>query len=504
MEHLSRRLIEDYQHDHISVGSKESFPVKVLQFGEGNFLRAYADYMIDELNSAGLFKGSIAVVQPIQSGLVDVLNQQDCLYTLLLRGLEDGHEVCVKKIITSISQAVNPYEDFESYMAQASNPALRFVVSNTTESGIVYNPTDQLEDKPQISFPAKVTAFLYRRFDFFHGDAGKGLVFIPCELIDNNGTTLKSIVLKLAEDWNLGEDFIAWVENANIFTNTLVDRIVTGYPRNEIDSLTEEFGYVDNLINTCEIFHFWVIEGPDHLKEELPFDKIGLNVVWTDDATPYKMRKVRILNGAHTCSVLAAYLSGKNTVGEILQDPIYKEYLRKTLFEEIIPTLDLPHDNLVSFANSVFDRFANPFIEHYLLNISLNSVSKYKTRVLPSILEYCKRKEALPEFLTFSLAALMRFYQGAETRENTLIGHRGTEEYKIMDDMNTLSYFKALWATYDGSKESISNITVEVCKNKKFWGVDLTELSGFSELVADDLYEIMTNGVDSVLSKIIK
>jgi tagaturonate reductase len=506
MNNLSRDLINsDFAfNDDLLIGSKSPLTQKVLQFGGGNFLRAFVDYMIDELNSNNLFNGSVTVVQSIQPEFVDLINEQDGVYTVLLRGIEDGKEKIIKKIITSVSGAVNPDLDFHIYMDLIKNPDLRFIVSNTTEAGITYRPNDKLSDAPPISFPAKVTALLYERYKIFNGHKDKGFIFIPCELIDNNGTTLKNIVMQYAKDWNLESEFISWVNDCNYFTNTLVDRIVTGYPKDEIDELTLQLGYTDKLINTAEIFHFWVIEGPSELAKELPFDKIGLNVIWTDDATPYKMRKVRILNGAHTMSVLAAYLSGKNTVGEILEDEYFIKYLQKGLFEEVIPTLNLEYEDLKSFADSVFDRFSNPYIKHYLLSISLNSVSKYKTRVLPSILEYYSRKNELPKILTFSFAALIAFYKGKEIINNSLVGLRDGEEYNITDDLDVLQFFQSEWDNCDNSLEDIDILVKNVCQKTDYWGIDLSTVGEFSNIISNHLHNIVSNGVYSELKEIIK
>lgn len=505
MQKLNRELLNSnfmFNSD-IKIGSKRPLTEKILQFGEGNFLRAFVDYMVDELNLNNLFNGSITVVQPIPDGMVDTVNNQDGLYTLLTRGIVNGNEVCEKRIITSVTKGINIYTEFEKYMQTIKNPDLRFIVSNTTEAGIVYRDGDKFDDTPPVSFPAKVAVMLFERYKIFNGDESKGFVFIPCELIDNNGSELKKIVLRYAEEWNLGIDFIEWVNSANYFTNTLVDRIVTGYPKDEISELTEQLGYVDNLLDTCEHFHFWVIEGPKKFAEELPFDKIGLNVVWTDDALPYKTRKVRILNGAHTMSVLAAYMAGKNTVGEIMADKNFYTYIQKGLFEEVIPTLDLNYDDLEAFANAVFDRFANPYIKHYLLSIALNSVSKYKVRVLPSILEYIKRKGALPKILTFSFAALINFYRGTEIQDGTLIGCRNGEEYKIKDDLNVLETFKSLWANCNMTNEAIDLLVREVCGNINFWETDLNNLSGFAESVSALLSDIIADGIVSTMKKII-
>jgi tagaturonate reductase len=505
MQKLNRDLLNSgfaFKSD-MKIGTKEPLTEKILQFGEGNFLRAFIDYMVDELNSKGLFNGSVTVLQPVPQGLVDVLNTQDGLYTLFARGLINGKEVCEKKIITSVTKGINIYTDFDAYSESIKNPSLRFIVSNTTEAGIVYRAGDKLDDKPPVSFPAKVTALLFQRFKLFSGDKSKGFVFIPCELIDNNGTELRNILLKYAEEWNLGADFVNWVKNANYFTNTLVDRIVTGYPKDEINDLTKELGYSDSLINTCEIFHFLVIEGPKEIAEELPFDKIGLDVVWTNDATPYKMRKVRILNGAHTMSVLAAYMAGKNTVGELMADKYFYAYLQKGLFEEIIPTLDLEYENLKTFADAVFDRFANPYIKHYLLSIALNSVSKYKARVLPSILEYVKRKGGVPTVLTFSFAALLNFYRGKEIKEGVLIGSRNGEEYKIADDAEVLETFKTLWTACDLSEGGISSLVKSICAKGEFWGTDLNAIPGFAEKVSAYLHDLLHHGVKNAMGKII-
>lgn len=511
MEQLNRKLLESnfkFNSD-LKIGNTANMPEKVLQFGEGNFLRAFVDYMFDELNSNNKFNGSITLVQPIEQGLIKMINEQDGLYTLFARGLEDGKEVCNKRIITSVSRGINPYEDFNSYIECAKNPELRIIVSNTTESGIVYNPDVKLSDKPQKSFPGKITAFLYERFKTFSGDKTKGFIFIPCELIDYNGTALKKIVLKHASEWNLENEFIEWIEEANTFTNTLVDRIVTGYPKDEIEKLTDELGYKDNLINTSEIFHFWVIEGPAKLAEELPFDKIGLNVLFTPDATPYKKRKVRILNGAHTMSVLAAYLCGKNTVGELMEDKMFHTYLEKGLFDEIIPTLtDLDYSDLKSFADAVFDRFANPYIKHFLLNIALNSTSKFKARVLPSIVEYYNIKKELPKILTFSFSALIAFYHVYEVKDTTFIGKRAEifnpSDYEIKDDLDVLEFFKNLWDNCDiSSKESILQLVKSVCSNEKICGKDLNTLHEFSETVSNHLYDILNNDMNSVINKLL-
>ncbi len=510
MEKLNRNLLTNgfkFNAD-LTIGQREVLPEKVIQFGEGNFLRAFVDYMFDALNAEGKFGGGITLIQPIPGGdmIRDFINEQDGLYTLIARGRENGEKVVSKRLITSVNRCINPYVDLDTYNKCAENPDLRFVVSNTTEAGIAYKPEPMADDKPQDAFPAKVCNFLYKRFKAFDGDASKGLVFIPCELIDDNGKTLKKYVLQYAADWSLGDDFTSWVENACIFTSTLVDRIVTGYPRDEVEELKEEFGYIDNVIDTSEIFHTWVIEGPAELSEELPFDKIGLNVIFTPDVKPYKKRKVRILNGAHTCSVLGAYLSGHTFVGEMMSDKVFYTYLEKALNEEVMPALtDLDYDDLKSFTDAVFDRFQNPYIKHKILDISLNSTAKFKARVLPTIKEYIALKGSLPKILTFSFAAYVGFYNGKEMRDGLLIGHRnGSEEYIINDDKSALEFFADINNKYDRTtKEGCEAVIKAVCANTDFWGEDLGKIDGFADVCADYLYRLTTGSPKAVVEDLI-
>lgn len=489
----------------LKVGQYKELPERVLQFGEGNFLRGFVDWMFNEMNKKGLFNGKVVLVQPIGQGMTDMLNAQDNLYTLLLRGIQSGKVVEDKEIITSVSRGLNPYSQYEEYMKCAENPDLRVIVSNTTEAGIAYSPDDRLEDKPQASYPGKLTAFLYKRFQYFKGDLSKGFIIIPCELIEKNGENLRKIVFQLAKEWNLGEDFINWLENGNHFLSSLVDRIVTGYPRDEVEKISNELGYKDNGLDTAEVFHFWAIQGDPKLAEELPFAKAGLNVVITPDYTNYRSRKVRILNGAHTMTVLGAYLAGKDTVKECMDDELIHKYMNQGIFEEIIPTLDLPKAELEEFAAAVSERFANPFIKHYLLSISLNSTSKFKARVLPSIQEFVKRTGKLPRALSFSLAALIAFYRGNEINGTALIGKRPLgNTYEIKDDMPVLEFFKAQWSEYDETAAGAEKLAKAVLANTEFWGEDLNNLPGFTKVVAEDLYSILTNGAAETIKTFIK
>lgn len=381
-------------------------PERVIQFGEGGFLRGFADWMLQKMSDNGIWSGSVAVVQPIDKGMCDLLSEQNCCYTHIIRGAE-GVEQTLCRVI---SRCVKPYDDFNEYLSLADVPTMRFIISNTTESGIVFNSDDTVEKAPFVSFPAKLTMLLKRRYD----NKLNGFILLPCELIDRNGDNLKKCVLQYAELWDMDNGFKAWIETENIFCNTLVDRINTGYPRDEKIDL----GYEDKMVNTSEYFHLWVIETDHDIENELPFSKAGLNVIVTKDKLEmYRTRKVRILNGAHTSLVPYALLSGFDTVKSCMDDEKMRAYVRKCVFEEIIPTLDLPKNELTDYAENVLTRFSNPYIKHYLSSIALNSVSKFKVRVLPSILEYKKRFGRLPETLTFSFAKLIEFYRTDKTND---------------------------------------------------------------------------------------
>ena len=500
--------------DDLKIGNTKPLTEKVVQFGEGNFLRAFVDMMFDKLNESGKFDGGITLFTPIAFGpITKFINEQEGLYTLLARGMENGEPTCDKRLITSVNRCINPYEEFEEYCKCAKNPDLKYVVSNTTEAGISYAKEDRVTDKPQEKFPAKVCNFLYDRYKAFDGAADKGLTFLACELIDDNGQTLEKYVLQYAEDWGLEKEFTDWVNNNCEFCSTLVDRIVTGYPRADADKLCEEFGYKDNIIDTSEIFHTWVIEtkNPEKLAKELPFPEIGLNVIYTTDVHPYKKRKVRILNGAHTCSVLAAYLDGKDTVGELMDDKLFYSYLEEVLNKEIIPTIqsdELTYDSLKSFADAVFDRFRNPFIRHMLLDISLNSTSKFRARVLATIAEAYKKDGTLLPVLTYSFAALLAFYKGTELRTDeksgavSLIGHRGTEEYLIRDDKEVLMYIGKLWEnTNPADENSVASFVKDICAKEDIWGEDLNKMGDFAAKVSSHLYGILNNGSAAEIKK---
>lgn len=470
-------------------------PVKVLQFGEGNFLRAFVDYMIDIANENGKFNGDVVIVKPIEFGSLDNFHKQDCQYTVQLRGIVDGEAKKIKRVVTSVADAVDAYGEYEKYAEYAKLDTLRFIVSNTTEAGIVYDESDKLEFNPPKSYPGKLTKFLYERYQYFNGALDKGLIMLPVELIDDNGLHLKECVLKQVENWGLEEGFAKWLNDACIFTSTLVDRIVTGYPKDEAADLCKEFGYEDNLIVTGEPFALWVIESPKDLTDELPLPTVGLPVIYTEDHHPYKQRKVRILNGAHTSFVLASYLCGNDIVLQSMEDELILNFIKGTLFDEVIPTLTLPKDELMEFADAVLTRFRNPYVKHAHLAISLNSVSKWRARCMPSFLDYIRNEGKIPAHLTFSLAALMSFYTGSEIRDKTLIGHRGEEEYRIMDDAAVLDFFAA-----NSGKEAAEYVHA-VLSNVDFWGQDLSALAGVEDAIIGYVNDIRTIGMRATMEK---
>ncbi len=491
MDLLSYKTLEAQGYDGYLL---KDAPEKVLQFGEGNFLRAFVDYFFDVMNEKAGFNGKVVVTQPIAQGLAGMLNDQDDLYTLFLRGSENGQAVNKKRVISAISRTLNPYEDFEGLMANAENPDLRFIVSNTTEAGIAYDPECQKDDAPPASFPAKLTVFLLRRFE----NKLPGFIILSCELIDHNGDELKKCVHQYIDQWGLSDEFKAWVDSENIFCSTLVDRIVPGYPRAEAAKICEELGYQDNVIDTGEVFGFWVIEGPQSIKEELPFEAAGLPIIVVDDVRPYKQRKVRILNGAHTSFIMAAYLAGQDIVRDCMKDDVIHGFMNATLYDEVIPTLDLPKDDLTQFAADVTERFANPYIDHQLLSISLNSTSKWKARCMPGFTEYVARKGELPKCLTFSFAAYIAFYHnGQEKGENCLIAKRGEDTYEIKDDQFVLDFF------YDHKDDDDATLAKAVIANEKFWGPELKETAGFEEAVIADLALIREKGMYEAMKEMI-
>jgi tagaturonate reductase len=470
-------------------GLESKLPIKIVQFGEGNFLRAFIEYAFQKLNKEVGFNAGIAVVQPIDRGMVNVLNEQDGLYTLFMNGIVKGKEIQDIELISNIVKGVNPYTDFNEYISLAKEESLEFIISNTTEAGIAYLSSDKPTMQPPSSFPAKLTVLLLERFNHFKGDKTKGLTIIPCELINYNSDTLKDIILKYCNDWKLDEGFITWVQESCSFHNTLVDRIVPGYPKDEIDIYNSKLDYNDNLIVTAETFFLWVIEGDEKLKQKLPFHKTDLDVKIVKDMQPYRTRKVRILNGAHTSMVPFSILYGNNTVKETVDNPFTGDFVNKAIFNEINETLPMDRAELNSFAEEVLDRFRNPFIKHQLADIALNSISKFKVRVLPSLLGYVSKHNKLPKHLTFSFACLIRFYKGSWNGKSL----------PIKDSNDIVVKFAEIWKSND-----YSEIAKNVLSLVDFWGEDLNEVENLTEAIALALKEIDSNGIEVGLENFCK
>lgn len=462
------------------------YPERIIQFGEGNFLRAFVDWQIDLLNEHTDLNAGVVIVRPIQSDFPPSLSTQDGLYTTIIRGLnEKGEAVSDARLIRSVNREISVYGQYDEFLKLAHNPEMRFVFSNTTEAGISYHAEDKFDDAPAVSYPAKLTRLLFERFQHFNGAKDKGWIIIPCELIDYNGDALHELVLRYAQEWALPEAFITWLDEANAFCSTLVDRIVTGYPRDEVAALEAELGYHDGFLDTAEHFYLFVIQGPESLARELRLDKYPLNVLIVDDIKPYKERKVAILNGAHTALVPVAFQVGLDTVGESMNDDAVRAFVEKAIYQEIIPVLDLPKNELESFASAVTGRFQNPYIKHQLLSISLNGMTKFRTRILPQLLAGQNATGQLPARLTFALASLIAFYRG----------ERNGERYPVQDDAHWLERYQLLWAQHHDKQISTSELVRAVLSVSEHWEQDLTKVKGLVEQVTLDLDAILLQGM---------
>lgn len=459
-------------------------PVKILQFGEGNFLRAFIDWILQDLNDKGVINANVAVVQPMPMGRVADLEKQDGLYTLCLDGIDKGEQVQSRQIIDVISDFINPFEQYDKFLGYGENEELEIVISNTTEAGIALDPSDTDLTKCPKSFPGKLLALLKARYDKFGGDMNKGLAIIPCELIDHNGDELKRILVELAKINKMDDKFINWMTTANHYTSTLVDRIVPGYPRDNAAEICEKMGFNDNNIVKGEIFHLWVLQKEPFIQSKLPADKSGLNVIFADDITPYKQRKVKILNGSHTAMVPVAYLSGIDTVRESVSDPDVGKFVQGLVNDEIKPTIDLPKDQMDAFANSVIERFMNPFIRHELMSIALNSTTKFKTRLLQTYSDYRARFGKSPKHILFSFASLCVFYRGK----------RGDEDIKLADDAKYLDFWKDLW-----TKTDYTDIAKTALSQKDIWEQDLSADDDNVAVVAGYIKNIVENGERAAL-----
>lgn len=464
------------------------YPEKIIQFGEGNFLRAFIDWMVDILNEKTDFNSGVTIVRPIDAKQ-PFLNEQDGLYTAMIRGLNENSEaVAEPRLIRSVNREISVYQQFDEFLKCAENPDLEWIFSNTTEAGIAFNDSDRYQDTPPSSFPAKLTRFLHQRYNRFSGDPEKGLIIVPCELIDYNGEQLKKYVLQYAELWRLEAEFIQWLNNTNTFCSTLVDRIVTGYPRDEIQQIEQQLGYQDRFVVTAEYFYLFVIQGPQWLKSRLKLDRVNLNIHVVDDIKPYKERKVSILNGAHTAMVPVAYLMGHRTVGEAMKDPLITRFVCNLLYKEVIPTLSLDKKQLDQFAADVLDRFRNPYIRHELLSIALNSLTKFKTRLLPQLLNYQHSHSETPSHIVFSLAALIAFYRGE---------YEG-QPIPLTDDKHLTDRFNSWRPLYADDRDALVKNVLGMTDH---WDLDLNTVPGLTDSTTRYLCQILDNGVITALPK---
>lgn len=467
-------------------------PTKILQFGEGNFLRAFIDWQIDLLNEHTDLDAGIVVVRPRNSQTMRSLNSQEGLYTTLIRGMnEQGEIVSEPRLIRSVNEEIHPWRQYEAFMALAKEEGIRFVFSNTTEAGIHYDANDRLEDTPPTSFPARLTQLLFARWQHFAGASDKGWVMLPCELIDDNGEALKALVLRYAHDWALPPAFVQWLEQHNIFCSTLVDRIVTGYPQ-EAAEIQQQLGYQDDYLVAGEVYYLLAIQGPAWLEQALCLDKFPLNIRLVDDIKPYKEQKVAILNGAHTALVPVAYLAGLDTVGEAMADAEIAAFVDSTLRQEIIPTLSQHPDELNRFADAVLSRFRNPFIRHQLQAIALNSMTKFRTRLLPQLLTYCRLHGEPPARLTFAFAALLAYYRGK----------RGEETFALQDDEAWLTAFATLWQQVDRGTLAPQQLVEAVLSASDHWGEDLNSVAGLTATLTEHLQRIVGDGVRQALIRL--
>ncbi|NAS12307.1 tagaturonate reductase [Poritiphilus flavus] len=475
-----------------TVGITEQLPLKIVQFGGGNFLRAFVDWMIQILNEQTGFNGGIALVKPTAGGDYAALRAQEGLYHLVLDGVSAGKHISDIKLISCVQKIINPYTEWDAYLDLAKEAELRFIVSNTTESGIRFNSSDLFEDHPPKEFPAKLTQLLYQRFEHFRGDPTKGCFLLPCELIVDNAEALRVLILRYADLWNLGEDFKHWINTANAFCNTLVDRIVSGYPEARASEIQSELGFEDQLLVAGEYYHSWVIQGTEEIRQELGFHQTDLNVQFADDLTPFREMKVRILNGAHTAVVPVGYLAGLRYVHEVMDHELVCGFIETLLSTEVIPTLDYPDSTTKKFMADVLDRFRNPVLEHQLMSIALNSTSKFVSRLLPTLRTYYLRKNSLPKHLVYGLAALIVFYRG----------EFDNKPIELKDNEQVLTFFSTSWARYESKELSGREFIHSVLANEDIWGEDLNSFEGLAELILKYLELIQAKGIKDTLENL--
>lgn len=469
---------------------KRTYTEKVIQFGEGNFLRAFVEWIIYRTNQKTDFNASVVVVQPRAGGKVELLNAQDGLYHVNLQGLDNGKPTDTIELIDVVSRGIDPYKNFEDFLKLAEQPEMRFIISNTTEAGIAFDPSCKFCNEAATSFPGKIVQLLYHRYHHFKGDPDKGFIILPCELIFQNGDKLRECIYQYINHWNLDNGFKTWFEQSCHIYNTLVDRIVPGYPKDDAEQIKQRIGFDDNQLVKGEVYHLWVIEAPETLSAEFPADKAGLNVMFVPSEAPYHERKVTLLNGPHTVLSPVGYLSGLNTVRECCEDALIGKFIDRVMLQELLPTLNLPTDELTRFAHDVKNRFLNPYVKHFVTSIMLNSFPKFKTRDLPALKTYFNRKGKLPKCIVLGLAAICTYYKG---------GKRGNDVITPNDAPEILAFLQSLWAT---------NNCAEVAKgvlaaSDLIWGEDLNKIPGLTEMLTEYLEMIQRNGMRKAVETVI-
>ena len=480
-------------------------PERVIQFGTGAFLRGFADFFIDNANRNGRFNGRVVVVQSTgNSKRSRALTGQDGLYTVVVKGIDKGEEVNEARVVTAFSRIISAIDNWKQVLEAAEQPEIDFIISNTTEVGIRFNEHDKLRDQAPDEFPAKLALMLHARFNAFNGDPEKGWTILPCELIKDNGDELKRCVLGYARIWNLGEEFVRWVETANTFCNTLVDRIVPGTPApGEFENLKTQLGYSDDMLIEAEPYSLWAIEGNSKLEERLQLSQDNPSVIIDSDITSHRVLKIGLLNGGHTLTVPLGFLLGLNTVLDNMNHKGLSTFIERLLHDEISPSLPVELDRATSLADSVMERWRNPNIEHLLLDITFQSTNKMRNRVIQNLYRYYEKFDQVPPLMAFGFASYLQFMHGVKVKDNEVFGERNGEAYKINDV--EAEFFYKLWPQADlSSPRALRRFVRSVLSRDDLWGSNLTELSGWSTAVANALFDIITTSPEQALNKLLQ
>ncbi|SDL82576.1 tagaturonate reductase [Sediminibacillus halophilus] len=477
-------------------------PEKVLQIGEGNFLRGFVDWMIHQMNQQGIFNGSVVAVQPTPHGRVlPKLKEQDWLYTVILRGIAGGKKVDEAEVIPAISRGVNPYEEWEQILKVAESDKLELIISNTTEAGITYLQEPYQSDSFPSSFPGKITALLYHRYKYFSGDLKAGLHILPCELIEENGGKLKYIVKRIARDWNLPSDFLRWLETANRFYDTLVDRIVTGYPKSDAADFASKLGYEDAFLTVGEPYHLFCIDGSEEIKKVFPLDQAGLRVKW-GDIERYRELKVRLLNGPHTMMASVGYLAGADTVLDVMKDESLRLFVDRG-FEDISETLPFANQEKLDYIEEVRQRFLNPYNQHYLQDIGMNAVYKFKSRLLPTLSRYVDKKGQMPDSIALSLAAILVYFRPVQMNAHGIVGERDGKRYQTRESELVSKVLTNCWKEYEQEEISIEEFVFSILGNRAIWDEDLNEIENVTPTVSGYVWQIISMGMKETLTQML-